>query len=84
MLPLSNSLHHILRHLFPFCRLGRNSVCNSPICTSPAVRVDNQLMRRVVHVDIFTEDHDFVLVAKQRRYLLERHALCLGKENPRP
>jgi hypothetical protein len=48
------------------------------------MRIDHQFMGGVINVDILTENHDFILIAEQRCYLLERHALGLGKEKPGP
>jgi hypothetical protein len=48
------------------------------------MRIDNQFMRRVINMNILTEDHDFILITEQGCNLLERHPFRLGKVKPRP
>ena len=54
------------------------------ICCSATRCINDQLMRVVINMDILAEYHDFFLIAEQRCYFFQRHALCLWNVQPYP
>lgn len=61
-----------------------NSGRSRTVSDTATVRFDNELVGRVVDMDILAENHDFIVIAKEGSNLFQRYAFGLWQEEPRP